>query len=117
MYKISELTGLTYTNENVLVPQDDTKQLWQDWYQWKLNGGVEESFPSTEEEINDLKTKELNELREQTNELLKQTDWYFIRNLDASSDINDIPIEVLNERSEIRTNYDLKKQEIINKYS
>ena len=117
MYKISELTGQTYTNENVLVPQDERSQLWQDWYKWKLNGNIEVLFPGTKEEINDLKNKELNELREQTNELLKQTDWYFIRSLDNSSEVNDIPIEVLNERAEIRANYDIKKQEIITKYS
>lgn len=58
MYKISELTGLTYTNENVLVPQDDNNQIWQDWHQWKLNGNVEQSFIGTDEEIaKDLRNK------------------------------------------------------------
>lgn len=58
MYKISELTGLTYTNENVLVPQDDNNQIWQDWHQWKLNGNVEQSFIGTDGEIaKDLRNK------------------------------------------------------------
>lgn len=89
-------------------PNGQIKPIW-DGTQW-----VEGATP---EEKNQAKTQELNQLREQTNELLSKTDWAFIRSIDDSSEVNEMPIEVINERAEIRANHEMKKQEIITKYS
>lgn len=50
MYQKSLLTGNIYFN-SVLVPLDDTTQLYQDYVVYISNGGVVEEIESTEEEI------------------------------------------------------------------
>lgn len=60
MYQKSLLTGNIYFN-SVLVPLDDTTQLYQDYVVYISNDGVIEEIESTEDEITNLKTKELTE--------------------------------------------------------
>ena len=50
MYEISELTGNIYFN-GILVPQDDTTQMWQAYWQHKQNGGEIVFVEATDEEI------------------------------------------------------------------
>ena len=50
MYEISKLTGNIYFN-GVLVPLDDTNQLWLDYWSFIQNGGVVIEIEGTPEEI------------------------------------------------------------------
>jgi hypothetical protein len=50
MYKISKLTGNIYFN-SILVPLDDTNQLWQDYWVFIQGGGSLIEIEATPEEI------------------------------------------------------------------
>lgn len=56
MYQKSLLTGNIYFN-GVLVPLDDTTQLYQDYVFYISNGGVVEEIESTEEEVLQIEAK------------------------------------------------------------
>lgn len=58
MYQKSLLTGNIYFN-GVLLPFDDTTELYQNYVVYISNSGVVEEIESTPEEITNLKTKEL----------------------------------------------------------
>lgn len=56
MYQKSLLTGNIYFN-SVLVPLDDTTQLYQDYVVYISNGGVVEEIESTTQEVLEIEAK------------------------------------------------------------
>lgn len=56
MYKKSLLTGNIYFN-SVLVPLDDTTQLYQDYVVYISNGGIIEEIESTTQEVLEIESK------------------------------------------------------------
>ena len=57
---------------------------------------------ATEKELQNIKNKKIDELNTLQYFELKATDWYIIRKLDIGTEI---PIEIINERNEIRLKY------------
>lgn len=73
MYIISKLTGNEYYN-GILIPQDDTNELFQQRCDFLENGGQFEIIESTPEEITEKQVEELKQ---------KETDLYVKRIQDA----------------------------------
>jgi len=57
MYVISNLTGNIYLN-GVLVPQDDTNQMWLNYWNYREAGGLINYVEATESELNEKQVPE-----------------------------------------------------------
>ena len=110
MYTLSLLTGNEYYN-GILIPQDDTNELFQQRCDFLENGGQFEIIESTPEEIAEANKPIVQNLKlEQYQELLP-TDWYYTRYIETGQEV---PLEIKQQRQEIRDKYNDLIQEINN---
>ena len=114
MYTLSLLTGNEYYN-GILIPQDDTNELFQQRCDFLENGGQFEIIESTPEEIAEYQLKQQLEqqklLKQQQYEELKETDWYYTRYIETGQEV---PLEIKQQRQEIREKYNNLIREINN---
>ena len=109
MYIISELTGKIYLN-GVEIPLDDSTQEFQTYLAEKDNVGVE-YVEATPEEIADANKPIVQNLNLQKYQELLPTDWYYTRYIETGQEV---PLEIKQQRQEIRDKYDTLIQEINN---
>ena len=110
MYIISKLTGNEYYN-GILIPQDDTNELFKQRCDFLENGGQFEIVEATPEEIAEANKLIVQNLKlEQYQELLP-TDWYYTRYIETGQEV---PLEIKQQRLDIREKYNNLIREINN---
>ena len=110
MYIKSKLTGKIYL-EGIEIIQDDTLVDWQIMHQWQLNGGTFEEVEFVESELILLKEIEINKIKQIQYQELSNTDWYYTKYIETGQEV---PLEIKQQRQEIREKYNNLIQQIIN---
>lgn len=113
MYKISELTGRLYNEiDGILIEitLDDSTQEFQQYLIDKDIVGVE-YVEATPEEIAEANKQSVQNLKLEQYQELSLTDWYFTRYIETGQDI---PLEIKQQRQEIRDKYNNLIREINN---
>ena len=109
MYIISQLTGNIYLN-GVEIPLDDSKSEFKQYLIDKDIVGVD-YIESTPEEIAEANKPKVQNLNLQLYQELLPTDWYYTRFLETGQEV---PLEIKQQRQEIRDKYNNLIQEINN---
>ena len=109
MYIISQLTGKIYLN-GLEIPLDDSKPEFQQYLEDKDIVGVE-YVEATPEEIAQQTQFQIQEYKIQQYQELLTTDWYYTRFLETGQEV---PLEIKQQRQEIRDKYNDLIQEINN---
>ena len=114
MYTLSLLTGNEYYN-GILIPQDDTNELFQQRCDFLENGGQFEIIESTPEEIAEANKiiiqQNIENIKQQQFEELSKTDWYYTRHIETGQEV---PLEIKQQRLDIREKYNNLIREINN---
>ena len=114
MYTLSLLTGNEYYN-GILIPQDDTNELFQQRCDFLENGGQFEIIESTPEEIAEANKiiiqQNIENIKQQQFEELSKTDWYYTRFIETGIET---PEEIKQQRLDIREKYNNLIREINN---
>ena len=111
MYRISKISGKEYIND-IEIPKDDRNQLYVDRCVFLENGGEFVYFEgATPEEIAEANKPKVQNLKKQQYIELSETDWYYTRFLETGQEV---PLEIKQQRQEIRDKYDTLIQEINN---
>ena len=109
MYVYSKLTGKIYLN-GLEIPLDDSTPQFQQYLIDKDIVGFELT-EATPEEIAEANKPKVQNLRFQQYEELLLTDWYYTRYIETGQEV---PLEIKQQRQEIRNKYDTLIQEINN---
>ena len=109
MYIISQLTGNIYLN-GVEIPLDDSTPQFQQYLLDKDIVGFE-LIEATPEEIAEANKPLVQNLKLEKYQELSPTDWYYTRYIETGQEV---PLEIKQQRQEIRDKYNNLIQEINN---
>ena len=110
MYRISKISGKEYLND-IEIPKDDRNKLYIDRCEFLANGGEFVYFEATPEEIAEANKPIVQNLNLQQYQELSPTDWYYTRYIETGQEV---PLEIKQQRQEIRDKYNNLIQEINN---
>ena len=111
VFKISRISGKWYNENNIEVSLDTNTQSGKDVELWLLQGNQPDFFEGTPEEIAEANEPIVQNLKFQQYEELLSTDWYYTRYIETGQEV---PLEIKQQRQEIRDKYNNLIREINN---